>query len=519
MNRKNRDLSDLVNALSSTEKRHFTLFSKAFTGKEEDSLYMQLFRQTENDGNELLKDIKDSSPEVIVKTKQRLYGNILKSLRIYYQEKSADIIIQNLLSEVEILYRLSLPEQGQLLVLKANKLATGSEKFGLLLQALEWEKRLNIVTDTPTRSTDEIINEELATHHKLTQIMALENVYAKTMALKRQYGYARGETKALLERETVKSGAMPTLKECLSNKAKFYHNFIHSIYYWMVFDHRKAYFYSRSLIHPEKNTILPNDYIQALLQHITSSVCLGYFEDALSGIRLSEAYIEQHLLNQSRTFNGLMFAYHATYEIIVYNYMGKRNRLRETIKRTEMQLLQYDQVLSFELKQILMGNLMNAYMGLGNLKKADAIWSSMFNRQSKAIRRDIYADLYLFRLFSLLAGKTYVLLSSAALSACRFYKQSEDSRKEFAVELPIATLLSKELDLDKPEVLKEVIFEIRYIVKQFIAGLEGINHFQEHYSRYVIWADAILRDEPYYMAAAKWYATFQKDETNPISKS
>ena len=83
---------------------------------------------------------------------------------------------------------------------------------------------------------------------------------------------------------------------------------------------------------------------------------------------------------------------------------------------------------------------MNAYMDLDDMKKADEIWHTMVNTQSKDIRRDIYGDLYLFRLFCLVKTNTYELIPSSALSAVRFYKKSPDA---FPVESPIATLFQK----------------------------------------------------------------------------
>ncbi len=118
----------------------------------------------------------------------------------------------------------------------------------------------------------------------------------------------KGDMKIQLEKETVGSKEMALLEECRSNEARFYYNFINSIYHWMIYEHKQAYLFSESLINPGSSTILPSIHISALLQHITSSVCIGEFKTALQGIELSEAYIDQYHLNQSPTYNTLMFA-------------------------------------------------------------------------------------------------------------------------------------------------------------------------------------------------------------------
>jgi hypothetical protein len=508
MKRKTNDLQNLVLSLSGGEKRYFSLFSKAFS-KNEGTLYLDMYQRLAKGESKLLDEEKGYTPTVITMTKQRLFNNILKSLRLYYQDKSVDMVIQNQLSEVEILYKLGLPEQGLLLIHKAYQLAESNEKFGLLLQVLEWEKRMNIVLDIPSRAPESIAEDERATLDKLRQIMSLEHIYSKALKLKKQYGYAKGDARQELENETILSTDMPPLKDCLSNKAVFYHNFIYAIYYWMIFDHHQSFSYSKRLMEPGKNAILPSDFINALLQHITSSVCLGYFEDTLNGIQVGEVYVKEYHLDQSRTFNSLMYVYQATYEMIVYNYMGMHQQLIESIKRTEERMLHLGQAIPFELRLVLSGNLMNAYMGIGEVNKSDELWDSLFNKQSSAIRRDVYADLYLFRLFRLLQDKNYALVAPAALSAYRYYRKFEDAKAVFEVELPISLLLQKEHRWEQSSVRGKMLKQLQSIVQDYIDQLEGARRFQEHYSRYVIWCEAILKDEPYHQAAARWYKKYR----------
>src|SRR5690606_38109804 len=88
--------------------------------------------------------------QALTLAKRRLYGNILKALRALHDDISADTLIQNQLSEVEILYNYNLPDQALLVLRKAHELAVRHEKFGLLLQTLRRERRLHIVLPQPT---------------------------------------------------------------------------------------------------------------------------------------------------------------------------------------------------------------------------------------------------------------------------------------------------------------------------------------------------------------------------------
>lgn len=507
MNQQRNDLELLVQALKGGEKRYFCNFSKAFTADGEYPLYLNLYELLENGNSEVQKNFIGTSKQSLTTTRKRLYGNILKSLRLFHSDRSANISVQNLLADVENLYNLGLANQGLLQLNKAYKLVEQHEKFGLMLQLLDWEKRLNIVLQNPTRSSEAINLEERQVLAKLTQIMTLEGLYSKIMMLKRQYGFVKGELKEQLEKETVLSPHFPSTETCLSNKAIYYRNFIKAIYHWMVFEHDKSFAYSEKLIHGNHSSILPNDFLYGILQHITSCVCLAKFKDTLFGITFAQAFIEEHKLNQSPTFTGLVFAYHATYTSIVQCYTGNRSKIKDIINFIVSGIGMQGEVLPYDMKQVVLGNLMNAYMAIGNYDKVDETWNTMFGRQGKNSRQDIYGDLYLFRLFHYLHEKRYELLPSASLSAQRFFKKS-DAFSE--VELPIASLLLKERNYQNIETLREVLEEIKHNVSRFIGKARGVGGFQEHYTRYIIWCYAILHDEPYYVAARRWYEGFVK---------
>ena len=112
----------------------------------------------------------------------------------------------------------------------------------------------------------------------------------------------------------------------------------------------------------------------------------------------------------------------------------------------------------------------------------------------------------------LLHSKEYSLLPHFAASAPRYYRKHDDHTKVFKVETGIATLLSKERNYGNTEVLHEVLDSYSAIVSGFIKEIKAVNGFQEHYTRYAIWIDAISNEEPYYVAAKRWYEGFIKDK-------
>jgi len=368
------DVERLIEALTSGEKRYFSTNYKTHYSEKDLPLYLALYELHENGKSQLPKNLEGIEGRALTSAKRRLYDNLVDSVVSLNKEHSVNNQVQYLLSAIELLLFKGLSSQALLLWKKAYDACIRQEKFGLLLQVLDWEKRLNIVLDSPTRHSDKIKDEEDSTLEKMKQILALERIYSHIMLLKRQYGYVKGVLKEKLEQETILSAEMPREKDCLSEKALYYFNLVHAIYYWMVKDHPKGYESSKKLIVGSGANILPSDYIYGIFQHITSSVCLGKFGDTLNGITLAEDYLRENHLDQSVAFSVQLFAYKATYSLVVYNYMGDRRKLVSAIIETEEQLRQFSNVLPLEYRQIVTGNLMNAYAAIGNFKKADMLW-------------------------------------------------------------------------------------------------------------------------------------------------
>jgi len=503
-----KDLKKLVKSLSGAEKRHFSLFSSAFAASRKEPVYLRLFRVLTRPGSELSEfSEKGDFPEYTT-IKERLFRNILKSLRLFHQEKSVEISIQNYLSDIEILYGRSLPEQSLYLLQKAYKNAVTYEKFGLLLQILEWEKKLNIVLDNPTRTIKDIAAEEEIVLQRLLQIMQLKNIYGKAKDMKKQHGNIKGKIIKELDLEILKAKEMIPYEECASQKARFYFNFIHALYYWMTFNYKKAYQYSKALLTSQIQVILPGDYMDGILEHATICMNTGKFNEALDILELAQKSMREQKLNYLPAFSVKLFFYTAGYHSVIYNYMGDRAQLAAAVSRVENGLNLYEKSMPLEARYVTNANLMNAYLGLDDGKKVDELWEVLFHKTSKGMRRDIYDDLYLFRLFRLLQQKVYAVLPAMALSAYRHYRQLRDNPLHFDLELKITGILLKEHDYENPRIRNEVLHEIKGILIHHISNLKGANNFQEHYSLYVIWTDSMLKEQPFHEAAACWYKAY-----------
>ncbi len=503
MQLKKDDLIHLIEVLSQAEKKSLTLFLQSLpSGNSID--YIDLFRKLQvKKGIPNIKRLGSSQAQA--KAKRRLYDNILKGIRAHHDKKSVDIITQNMLSEIEILHDFNLPDQAMRMLDKAYLLAKKFEKHGLLLQILSWESKLNIVLDKPARSMESIITEEQEVLGKLSQIMLMKSMYNKLKQIKKQQGYSKGNINSNLAKETIYSPDMIRYEECSSQKAKFYFHFIHTIYFWMANEYPKTYEYSKELTKPEMQIIGANDYIDGIVEHVLACVNIVKFEDALKALDLAANFMQSQGLHQSHLLNIKFIYCEINAHLVMYNYMGEAESLKQAIKKTEERFILYGENFSLEMKQVVLGNLMNAYLGTGDFEKMDNLWEKIFSMKSINIRTDIIGDLYFFRLFSILQNEIYEVLPSAALSAYRFYNQSPEFKKRFELELNATAILLRKHDFENIELKIKTLNQLRNIFTDYINKLHNNYQFHEHYSRYVIWISSIINKRAFYEEAAVWY--------------
>jgi len=213
-------------------------------------------------------------------------------------------------------------------------------------------------------------------------------------------------------------------------------------------------------------------------------------------------------LGQSAKLKSLLFVYRSTYEIKAYLFKGQDRKLRKAVNWIEVELALHENILPADHLQIVKGNLMNAYMALGNSKQADRLWNSLMQMPPKTVRKDILADLYLFRIFDLIQIGHYEDLISTTLKSIRFYEKEDNTGTQYALELSIMDLLRKRVGTGSVMFSKSIIYEIKTMIHDFIVQNAGSVKFLEHYSRYEIWCDAIINSEPFYKASARWHAQF-----------
>lgn len=147
-------LFQLVKSLSPSEKGYF---KKYYANYSNNQIYVQLFdavdEQNKYDEDSLKEQFKAYK---LIKqfsvAKNYLIKNILKSLRAYHAEVSRDIVLNELLTNIEILYKKRLLGLCKKLIKRAKKLVVDAELFHKYSELALWEIRLeDLSAYTPTQ--------------------------------------------------------------------------------------------------------------------------------------------------------------------------------------------------------------------------------------------------------------------------------------------------------------------------------------------------------------------------------
>ena len=144
-NRSTDILFQLIKSLEKAEKRHFKLYIKRSSGKE-DLKIVRLFdavdKLKEYDEKVLLKKLPAVTKPQLANLKTHLYKQILASLRLLKSTDSLDLQLNEQFDYAHILYKKGLFIQSLRIIERAKEIAKSNQKFNVLPQFLALEKRI-----------------------------------------------------------------------------------------------------------------------------------------------------------------------------------------------------------------------------------------------------------------------------------------------------------------------------------------------------------------------------------------
>lgn len=240
-------LFQLVHSLEKSEKRHFKLYIKRSSAKEDlkiIQLYDALDKMEEYDEKILLKKLPDVTKTQLANLKNHLYKQLLASLRLLKTHESVDLQLSEHLDNARLLYNKGLKIQALRILEKAKELARANQKYNTLVQILSLEKKIETlhITRSTTEKTEELAREAQENSEHINRVTKLSNL---ALLLYRWYvlhGHARNE----LDEADIKAFFKNYLPKDVNAVNGFYENlYLYQSYCWYAFIRQDFLMYYR----------------------------------------------------------------------------------------------------------------------------------------------------------------------------------------------------------------------------------------------------------------------------------
>lgn len=240
-------LFQLVHSLEKSEKRHFKLYIKRSSAKQDLKiirLFDALDRLAEYDEKILLKTLKDITKPQLSNLKTHLYKQLLASLRLLKTNENIDLKLSEHLDNARLLYNKGLKIQSLHILEKAKELAKTNQKMNFLVQVISLEKKIETlhITRSSLEKTELLAEEALEVSGHIDRVTKLSNL---ALLLYRWYvknGHARNVEDEKEIRKFFKS-SLPADVDAIHG---FYEKlYLYQSYCWYGFIRQDFFIYYR----------------------------------------------------------------------------------------------------------------------------------------------------------------------------------------------------------------------------------------------------------------------------------
>ena len=191
-------LFQLIHSLEKSEKRHFKLYIKRSSAKE-DLKIIQLFdavdRMKDYDEALLLRKLPGIEKPQLSNLKTHLYRQVLASLRLLKRTESLDLELNEQLDYARILYYKGLYLHSLKILDRVKETATAYHQDSVLMQVISLEKKIETlhITRSIQYKADALALEANAVYERRMKITQLSNLALQLYSWYVKHGHARNE--------------------------------------------------------------------------------------------------------------------------------------------------------------------------------------------------------------------------------------------------------------------------------------------------------------------------------------
>ena len=392
-------LFQLVQSLEKSEKRHFKLYIKRSSSKEDlkiIGLFDALEKMPAFDEKLLLEKLPGITKSRLANLKTHLYKQLLASLRLLKTTENTDLQLSEHLDHARLLYNKGLKLQSLRILEKAKELAKANQKFNFLAQVISLEKKIETlhITRSSLEKTQLLAEEATAISGHIDRVTRLSNL---ALLLYRWYvknGHARNEQDEKGIRKFFKS-SLPADPTAING---FYEKlYLYQCYCWYAFirqDFLMYYRYSQKWIdffdeNPAMIVVETGHYIKGMHNLLNAHFVLRNFQKFEITLRQFEEYARTPMANQHDNFRTHTSIYINSARINQHLMEGSFREGLALVPDVEEKLQAY--ALFVDTHRILVFNykIASLYFGAGEYARAIDYLQKIINENHHGLRNDL----------------------------------------------------------------------------------------------------------------------------------
>ena len=423
-------LFQLISSLEKSEKRHFKLYIKRSSAKE-DLKIIRLFDALDKlpgyDEKILLKKLPGVTKPQLYNLKTHLYKQLLASLRLLKTTENTDLKLSEHLDNARLLYNKGLKLQSLNILEKAKELAKANHKFNFLVQVISLEKKIETlhITRSTLEKTEILAKEADEISGHIYRVTRLSNL---ALLLYRWYvknGHARNEEDEKDIKEFFKS-SLPEDPHAING---FYEKlYLYQSFCWYAFirqDFLMYYRYSQKWINLfDENEVMlaveTGHYIKGMHNLLNAHFVLRNFKQFKITLQQFEEFAKTPVANQHDNFRTHTSIYINSARLNQFIMQGNFHKGLSVVPKVVDKLKEY--TLFVDSHRILVFNykIATLYFGAGQYSTAIDFLHKIINDNQPGLRNDLQCYARLMHLLCHYEMGNEEILDSLIKSVYRF---------------------------------------------------------------------------------------------------
>jgi hypothetical protein len=466
-------LFQLIHTLEKAEKRHFKLYIKRSSAKE-DLKVIQLFdaldKMEDYDERLIFKKIPSLTKPQLANLKTHLYKEVLASLRLLRTSDNIDLQLSELLDHARILYNKGLKIQSLRILEKAKEQARQHSKFNTIVQILSLEKKIEIlhITRSPVEKTQQLAEESSEIGRHIDRVTRLSNL---ALLLYRWYvlnGHSRDEE----DEKDIRAYFKEQLPIDIEQISGFYEKlYLYQSYCWYAFirqDFIMYYRYAQKWVdlfeaEPILKSVETGHYIKGVHTLLNAHFDLRNYKLFDETLKHFIAFESSDIAQKYDNFRTHTSLYITTAKINGHLMKGSFSEGVKIIPETEQKLKEYSLYVDHHRILVFNYKFASLYFGAGEYEKAIDYLQEIINSPID-LRIDLHSYARLLHLICHYELGNYDILDSLVKAVHRFMLRMKNLT---VVEEKIFRFIKKNYisPQDIKDGLKVLLEDIRHLEK------------------------------------------------------